>query len=86
MTEQERASLPSLLDQVVTLETVQGDHLVVQILFVFDEGETPDLFCVEVVPGPAGDWVKKGDEGLSILLADIVRASPVILGLGESKQ
>ena len=52
MTDTERAALQSQIDQVVVLETVQGDHLLVKILFVFDEGETPDLFCVEVEPGP----------------------------------
>lgn len=86
MTEQERASLPSLLDRVVTLETVQGESMAVQILFVFDEGETPDLFCVEVVPDASGGWTKKANEGLSILLSDIVRVSPVIAGSGESNQ
>ncbi|HEU4635562.1 MAG TPA: hypothetical protein VFS41_05245 [Edaphobacter sp.] len=86
MTEQERASLPKLLDQVVMLETAQGDHLVVQILFVFDEGETPDLFAIEVVPGAKGGWLRKSDAGHSVLLDDIVRVMPVIASPGESHQ
>ena len=71
MTEGERALLPSLVEKVVTLETVQGDRLLAKILFVFDEGETPDLFCVEAEPGPKGAWVEKPSTGHSILLADI---------------
>lgn len=71
MTEAERALLPSLVEKVVRLETLQGDRLLVKILFVFDEGETPDLFCVEVEPGPQGAWVEKAAAGHSILLADI---------------
>lgn len=73
MTAVERALLPSLIDKAVVLETVQGDRLTVQILVVFDEGETPDLFCVEIVAGPDGTWTQKKTAGHSILLADIVR-------------
>jgi hypothetical protein len=71
MTDTERAALQSQIDQVVVLETIQGDHLLAKILFVFDEGETPDLFCVEVEPRPTGDYIEKGTTGLSILLSDI---------------
>ena len=76
MTDTERAALQSQIDQVVVLETVQGDRLLVKILFVFDEGETPDLFCVEVEPGPSGDYVEKGTAGHSILLSDISTIKP----------
>lgn len=62
MIEQERASLPSLLDQVVSIETVQRDRLTTQLLFVSDEGDTPDLFCIEVAPGADGGWVKRGPQ------------------------
>jgi len=44
VTDAERTFLKTHLDQVVVLETVQGDRLLVQILIVVDEGETPDLF------------------------------------------
>ena len=76
MTDTERAALQSQIDKVVVLETVQGDYLLVKILFVFDEGETPDLFCVEVEPGPSGDYVEKGTAGHSILLSDISTIKP----------
>jgi hypothetical protein len=76
MTDTERAALPSQIDQVVVLETVRGDRLLVKILFVFDEGDTPDLFCVEVEPGPIGDYVEKGTTGHSILLSDIASVKP----------
>lgn len=76
MTPAERTLLPTLVDQVVALEVQEsGDPaprtLVAQILVVFDEGETPDLFCIEVTPGPDGTWTPKPGAGHSILLADI---------------
>ena|GEM_PF-1577320 len=73
MTQVERVLLPSLIDNVVTLETVQGERLLAQILVVFDEGETPDLFCVEVTRGTNGEWVQKKDAGHSILLSEITQ-------------
>lgn len=73
MTEAERALLPTLIDRVVVLKTIQGHRLLAQILFVFDEGETPDLFCIEVVLRPDGTWAQKGTAGHSILLSDIER-------------
>ena len=76
MTDTERATLQSQIDQVVVLETIQGDHLLVKILFVFDEGETPDLFCVEVEPSPSGAYIEKGTNGHSILLSDILAVHP----------
>jgi hypothetical protein len=76
MTQAERALLPSLVDNVVILETAHGERLLVQILVVFDEGETPDLFCVEVIPGTDGAWVQKKDAGHSILLSEITQVGP----------
>ena len=71
MTDTERAFLKTQIDKVVVLETIQGDSLLAQILFVFDEGETPDLFCLEVESAPDGTYVQKGTTGHSILLSDI---------------
>jgi hypothetical protein len=76
MTEAERAALKHQIDQVVVLETVQGDHLLAQILFVFDEGETPDLFCIEVERNPDSSYSPRGKTGHSILLSDIVSVKP----------
>jgi len=76
MTEAERTFLKSQIDKVVALETVQGDHLLAQILFIFDEGETPDLFCLEVESGPDGAYIQKGSNGHSLLLSDILTAQP----------
>jgi len=76
VTQVERALLPSLVDEVVTLETAQGERLLAQILVVFDEGETPDLFCVEVIRGTDGEWIQKKDAGHSILLSEITQVGP----------
>jgi hypothetical protein len=76
MTDIERAFLKSQIDKVVVLETIQGDHLLAQIVFVFDEGETPDLFCIEVECTPDGHYVQKGTSGHSILLSDVVSIQP----------
>jgi hypothetical protein len=78
VTADERALLPSLIDKVVALETVQGDRFFAQILVVFDEGETPDLFCLEVTQGADGMWIRKENAGHSILLDDIVRITPQV--------
>ena len=75
MTEAERTFLRTQIDEVVLLETVQGGRMLAQILVVFDEGETPDLFCLEVEPTPSG-YVQKGTTGHSILLADIASVRP----------
>jgi hypothetical protein len=72
MTEAERTFLKSQVDHVVLLETAQGQRLLAQILFVFDEGETPDLFCLEVEPGPDGTYIQKESSGHSLLLSDIL--------------
>ena len=76
MTEADLNLLKSQIDQVVVLETVDGERLLVQPLFVFDEGETPDVFCREMEhdPASAGRYKEKGSPGLSILLADILTA------------
>jgi hypothetical protein len=76
VTDAERIFLKSQLDQVVVLETKQGERLLAQILFVFDEGETPDLFCLEVERVPDGTYKQKGTTGHSILLSDIVSVKP----------
>ncbi len=76
MTEAEREYLKSRIDEVGVLETVKGERFLAQILFVFDEGETPDLFCLEVVPEPDGSFVQKEGAGHSILLSDILTVQP----------
>jgi hypothetical protein len=76
MTEAERAFLKTQIDQIVLLETVQGQSLLAQILFVFDEGPTPDLFCLEVERNPDGSYIQKGKTGHSILLSDLVSVKP----------
>ena len=78
MTDTERAALQSQIDQVVVLETIQGDRLLAMILFVFNEGETPDLFCLEVEPTPDGSYIEKGTTGHSILLSDIASVKPQV--------
>ena len=76
MTDTERAFLKSQIDGVVVLETIQGDRLLAKILFIFDEGDTPDLFCLEVEPAPDGSYIEKGTTGHSILLSDILTVQP----------
>jgi hypothetical protein len=76
MTDTERELLKASIDKVVELETVQGKHHVAQILIVFDEGETPDVFFVEVEPGPDGLYMPKGQNGVSLLLSEIAAVRP----------
>ena len=75
MTKDQLAFLKSSLDEVVILETAQGERLLVQILIVVDEGETPDLFCVEVDQS-GGGYIQRTNGTHSILLSDIVSVEP----------
>jgi hypothetical protein len=71
MTEEQLSLLKSSVDQVVELETTDGERHLAQILFVFDEGETPDVFYVKVAYGPEGEFVPEGKTGHSVLLSEI---------------
>jgi hypothetical protein len=76
MTDQHLAFLKSQIDQVVLIKPVTGDPHLAQILFVFDEGETPDVFYLKVQPGPDGAYVQQGSGGHSVLLSDILAVHP----------
>jgi hypothetical protein len=76
MTDTELSLLKASIDQVVDLETTSGDLHLAQILFVFDEGETPDVFYLKVEPGPDGEFVAQGTTGHSLLLSDIAAVRP----------
>jgi hypothetical protein len=76
MTDAECTLLKNSIDQVVDLEFRDGDRHLAQILFVFDEGETPDVFYVKVARGPDGTFVPEGITGYSVLLADIAAVHP----------
>jgi hypothetical protein len=71
MTDEHLSLLKSSIDQVVDLETTAGDRHLAQILFVFDEGDTPDVFYLKVSPSPEGTCVPEESTGHSVLLADI---------------
>ena len=76
MTDEHLTLLKSSIDQVVDLETTAGDRHLAQILFVFDEGETPDVFYLKVAPGPNGTFIPQGSTGHSVLLSDIAAVRP----------
>ena len=76
MTDEQRAFLKSSIDQVVDLEITRGDRHLAQILFVFDAGETPDVFYLKVSPGPDGTLVQEGGAGHSVLLSEIAAVRP----------
>jgi hypothetical protein len=77
MTDEHLALLKSSIDQIVLLETTDGEQIVAQILFVFDEGETPDLFYLKVAPNSDGIFVTEGSGGYSLLLSDVASVSPL---------
>jgi len=81
MTDEHIALLKSSIDQVVQIETADGDRHLAQILFVFDEGDTPDVFYLKVLPGPNGSFVAQETTGHSVLLADIAAIHPASHGL-----
>jgi hypothetical protein len=72
MTDPDLAFLKSQIDQVVLLETQDGDRHLAQILFVFDEGETPDVFYLKVERTSDGGYIQQGSTGHSVLLSDIL--------------
>lgn len=71
MTEEHLALLKSSIDEIVTIETTDGEQHLAQILFVFDEGETPDFFYLKVEPNSDGTFVAQGSGGYSLLLSDV---------------
>jgi hypothetical protein len=76
MTGEHLTLLKSSVDQVVTIETSDGDCHLAQILFVFDEGDTPDVFYLKVEPGPDGTFTAQEGSGCSVLLSDIAAVYP----------
>ena len=76
MTDSELSLLKTSIDQVVDLETTAGDRHLAQILFVFEEGQTPDCFYLKVEPGPDGEFVATGKTGHSLLLSEIAAVRP----------
>jgi len=76
MTDSDRTLLRNSIDQVVDLEFSDGNRHLAQILFVFDEGDTPDVFYLKVSPGPDGTFVPQENTGYSVLLADIAAVHP----------
>jgi hypothetical protein len=76
MTDSERTLLKESVDQVVAIETTDGDRHLARILFVFDEGETPDVFYLKVTPSQDGTLVPEAGNGHSVLLSDIASVRP----------
>ncbi len=72
MTAEDLALLKSRIDEVVVLELAQGEQILAKPLVVFGEGDTPDVFYLEVEPGPDGTYIGKGSAGYSVLLSDIL--------------
>jgi hypothetical protein len=71
MTDEDLRFLKSQIDQVVLIETNAGERHLGQVLFVFDEGETPDVFYLKVVRGADGGYTQQGGSGYSLLLSEI---------------
>jgi hypothetical protein len=76
MTDEHLSLLKSSIDQIVDLETTGGERHLARILFVFDEGDTPDVFYLKISRGPDGSFVPEESTGHSVLLADIAAVHP----------
>ncbi len=76
MTDTELSLLKTSIDQIVELETTAGERHLARVLFVFDEGETPDVFYLKVARGPDGEYLAEGSTGRSVLLSDIAAVRP----------
>jgi hypothetical protein len=77
LTDEQLSLLKSSVDQVVTIELNGGDRHLGQILFVFDEGETPDVFYLKGAVGADGVFVPEPGNGHSVLLSDIAAVYPL---------
>jgi hypothetical protein len=77
MTDEHLAFLKSSIDEIVTLETNDGERIVAQILFVFDGGDTPDVFFLKAEPNSDGTLVAQGSGGYSLLLSDLAAVYPL---------
>ena len=77
MTDQDLSFLKSQIDQVVLIENRAGERHLAQVLFVFDEGDTPDVFYLKVEKGSDGGYVQQGGTGYSVLLSEIAAVHPV---------
>ena len=75
MSEAELAVLKSSVDRVVTLH-IAGETVLAHILFVFDEGETPDVFYLEMKRTAHGSLLPVGQNGHSTLLSEITAVFP----------
>jgi hypothetical protein len=76
MTDEQREFLKASVDEIVEIETAADGWHLGQILFVFDDGETPDVFYVKVAAGSEGEFVPEGNSGHSVLLSEIVAVRP----------
>ncbi len=76
MTDVELVLLKASVDEVVLLHI--GDNLVfANILFVFDEGDTPDVFYMEMQRTRDGSLLPVGQNGHSTLLSEITAVRPL---------
>jgi hypothetical protein len=80
VTDDDLSFLKSQIDQVVLIETSAGERHLGQVLFVFDEGETPDVFYLKVERGPDGGYLQQGGTGYSLLLSEIAAVHPAAEG------
>ena len=76
MTGAELVLLKQSVDQVVALR-IAGETVLAQVLFVFDEGETPDVFYMEMKRTRDGSLLPVGQSGHSTLLSEIAAVLPV---------
>lgn len=72
MSADDLALLKASTDGVVVLDTVHGEHILAKPLIVYEEGDTPDVFFLEVERGTDGRYVEKGSNGCSVLLSEIL--------------
>ncbi len=76
MTAAELLLLKESVDQVVSLQ-IADRTVLAQVLFVFDEGETPDIFYIEMKRTSDRCLIPVGLTGHSTLLSEIAGVLPV---------
>jgi hypothetical protein len=76
MTSAELEFLKANVDRQVEIDTKNGEHMRIKVLFVFDQESAPDVFFDLVSPENDPRFEGKPVGGFSLPLADIISVRP----------
>ncbi|MGP8174221.1 MAG: hypothetical protein ACLP7O_06690 [Terracidiphilus sp.] len=71
MNQSDLECLKANVDQIVEIETRKGEHLLIKVLYVFDQESDPDVFFYDVTSDPLKQDSEQS-EGYGLPLQEIV--------------